>query len=445
MRLMLILPTHKMPLRLSLLLLVCASQVASPQVKSDGKATVNEPVFTASKIFSLLQMHFFPLGAEAAADLDGRYKEYLTRVLSEEDRVQFDLATIEFVAQQQNGHTFFWDTWLNKSNNEPLGFYALPLDGKWVVQTSSLRGLKPGDVISKIDDLAIEAFFLEHRRYISASSTVTQPRNLFLFPYLFPEQFTLTLEDSRHVTVDRTSTTKTEQKTEGRWLKKGAIAYIRIPSFFDALSEQMALGYVRQFRKAGTLIIDVRDNPGGIPPQRLIRALMNRPYRRWSEAKARNSDCADFDRQQEGEEQSNRGSGSSAIQPDAPADAAAPLQRSRPASIMPSGGAFQGRLIFLVNGGCVSACEDLIEPSKDSGRATIIGETTQGSSGSPLAYNFHNGMTLRIAIKRYYFPDGSGFEGAGIKPDIEVHTTIDDLKNSRDPILERALKLAEKP
>jgi len=54
-------------------------------------------------------------------------------------------------------------------------------------------------------------------------------------------------------------------------------------------------------------------------------------------------------------------------------------------------------------------------------------------------------MSLRVAVKRYFFPDGSEFEGVGIKPDIEVHTTIKDLKNGRDLVLEKALDLAAKP
>lgn len=43
-----------------------------------------------------------------------------------------------------------------------------------------------------------------------------------------------------------------------------------------------------------------------------------------------------------------------------------------------------------------------------------------------------------FAVKRLYFPDGSEFEGVGIRPDVEVHTSIDDLKKGRDPILEKA-------
>jgi carboxyl-terminal processing protease len=54
-------------------------------------------------------------------------------------------------------------------------------------------------------------------------------------------------------------------------------------------------------------------------------------------------------------------------------------------------------------------------------------------------------MKLAIAVKRQYFPDGSEFEGVGIKPDIEVHPTVEDLRSAKDPVLEKALELAAKP
>ncbi|MBI3477344.1 MAG: hypothetical protein HY010_16550 [Acidobacteria bacterium] len=56
-------------------------------------------------------------------------------------------------------------------------------------------------------------------------------------------------------------------------------------SYFNQLSfEQGALDLVRQFRNPKTLIIDVRNNSGGIAPQRLIELLMNRPHREWKES-----------------------------------------------------------------------------------------------------------------------------------------------------------------
>jgi C-terminal processing protease CtpA/Prc len=126
---------------------------------------------------------------------------------------------------------------------------------------------------------------------------------------------------------------------------------------------------------------------------------------------------------------------------DDPANFLGNSQTTRSSDVVaPSRNAFPGRLKLLVDGGCISACEDFVEPLKDSGRATLVGETTQGSSGVPFFSDFHNGMSLKIAVKRYYFPDGAEFVGVGIKPDVEVHTTIEDLKNGRDPVLEKALE-----
>lgn len=265
-------------------LLYFLGQLTVGQEMSEKRFSLDERVFAASKVFALLQLHCFRPKTETAPDLDSSYRSYLRKILATDDRLQFDLATIEFGAQVHNGHTFFWDAWLDKSNDQALGFYAMPLDGKWVVQTSFFANLKPGDTISNIDDTAIEAFFLQQQRYVSASSTTAQRHNLFLFPYLFPEQFTLTLQDSRKVTVNRTALTTPPEKTEGHWMKPGTIAYIRIPSFFDSALEGTALMLMRQFHAANVLIIDVRNNTGGITPVRLILALMDRPYHGWVES-----------------------------------------------------------------------------------------------------------------------------------------------------------------
>ncbi len=105
---------------------------------------------------------------------------------------------------------------------------------------------------------------------------------------------------------------------------------------------------------------------------------------------------------------------------------------------------FHGRLIFLMDGGCASACEDLLEPFGDNHRATLIGETTEGTAGPAFMHDFHNGMMLGIAVKRRYFPNGAEFEGVGIQPDIEIHPSIDDLKEGRDVVLDKALELTGK-
>jgi C-terminal processing protease CtpA/Prc len=86
-----------------------------------------------------------------------------------------------------------------------------------------------------------------------------------------------------------------EQKTDGRWLKPGVTAYIRIPAFFHPPFEQRALEYVRQYQSAKTSILDVRNNGGGIPPKHLIKALMDHPYHQWRESTTARFALADLD------------------------------------------------------------------------------------------------------------------------------------------------------
>jgi carboxyl-terminal processing protease len=108
----------------------------------------------------------------------------------------------------------------------------------------------------------------------------------------------------------------------------------------------------------------------------------------------------------------------------------------------PAADAYAGRVFLLVDRFCGSACEDFVMPFKDTGRAVIIGETTQGSSGNPYRADLGNGMRIAIGAVRYRFPDGADFEGIGITPDLAVPRTVADVVKNRDPVLERAQELA---
>jgi carboxyl-terminal processing protease len=112
-------------------------------------------------------------------------------------------------------------------------------------------------------------------------------------------------------------------------------------------------------------------------------------------------------------------------------------------SIRPQNGAYSGSLFLLVDDGCYSACEEFVMPFRDSHRGVLIGERTAGSSGQTHIVDFGNEMALGLGARRHSFPGGAPFEGVGIAPDVEVHTTAADLLAGRDPVLERALTLAE--
>jgi carboxyl-terminal processing protease len=429
-----------------LMAVVCLlSSALLAQTVPDSNISLSERVFVASKVYALVEEHFFGNMNVSIPNADALYKDYLLRVLGAEDRREFDLNTMEFMADLHDGHSAFGDSWLARTYGQALGFYASPLDGKWVVGTSSVDDLRPGDIVASINDGQLKDFFTQQQKYISGSSEAAQRHNLFLLPYLFPEQFLLTLDDGRTVTVKRGASPEHQENVAGRWLKQSEVAYIRIPSFFSPLFEENALGYVRQFQKAKVLVIDVRENPGGIPPSRLTEALMDRPYRGWKESTYIRIGSFDYRQNAITKAQSSGLPDYSRGYIDALTNLATSQITWDARSVLPSPTAYHGKVVLLVDGGCASACEDFVEPFKDNGRATIVGETTEGTSGLPYFYDFGNGMSVKISMKREHFPDGSEFEGVGIKPDIEVRSSIDDLRHGRDAVLDRAWKLFHDP
>jgi C-terminal processing protease CtpA/Prc len=47
-------------------------------------------------------------------------------------------------------------------------------------------------------------------------------------------------------------------------------------------------------------------------------------------------------------------------------------------------------------------------------------------------------MQAIVGSKHEMFPDGSPFEGVGIRPDVEVAPSVDDIRAGRDVVLEAA-------
>jgi carboxyl-terminal processing protease len=395
-----------------------ASASASPD--TDSLPTIDR-LLMASQIYSAIQMYFGHWKGVPDLNLDSEYERYLQQVLSSECRHEFDLTTMEFLAKLQNSHSGFGDPWLRSNFGQRLGFSAYPIDGQWVISRSSIPGLKPGDALAKIDDETFPAFYQRIRKYVSASDERWRQRAIFEEPYLFPEVFRLTLGDGRSIQIRRQGEFQWpgEEFSTIETTERDGVAILRIPSFDKSVFEDSAVEYLRKLGSVRAVVLDLRGNHGGSTPERLVEALMDRPYRYWSESTPATI----------GVLQVENGAG-------------ARTELTWTSSHQnPSPTAYTGPLYILVDGGCFSACEDAVVPFKDNHRAMILGERTGGSSGQPYSRNLKYGMGISLSTKREYFPDGSAFEGVGIAPDMEVPTTAADLRAGKDPVLAEALAM----
>jgi len=100
------------------------------------------------------------------------------------------------------------------------------------------------------------------------------------------------------------------------------------------------------------------------------------------------------------------------------------------------------RILVLVNEGSASASEIVAGALRDSRQALIIGKKTFGKGSVQELENLKDESALRLTVAHWLTPNGQTIDKDGIKPDIEVNFTSDDLAAGRDPQLDRALEEA---
>jgi hypothetical protein len=154
------------------ILLLSAALVIGPLARAQSPAatiSLEGRARMATQIYHIISTLFPGLSQEK---FDADYAEYLRTILHSDDRREFDLASMEFVARLHDGHSWFYDNWLDQTTAQPNGFIAYPLTGKWTVVRSNLDSVKVGDVITAIDAISppsIIPFLMAHNLKALAS------------------------------------------------------------------------------------------------------------------------------------------------------------------------------------------------------------------------------------------------------------------------------------
>jgi C-terminal processing protease CtpA/Prc len=105
--------------------------------------------------------------------------------------------------------------------------------------------------------------------------------------------------------------------------------------------------------------------------------------------------------------------------------------------VLPRGKSYDGPVALLIDTRTYSSGETFAAALTLSDRAYAIGRTTAGATGNPVYVRLPGGKA-RFSTGDWRYLDGSPLEGLGVRPDLEVAWTVEDLRAGRDPDLAAA-------
>ncbi|MBM3256085.1 MAG: S41 family peptidase [Candidatus Moranbacteria bacterium] len=97
-------------------------------------------------------------------------------------------------------------------------------------------------------------------------------------------------------------------------------------------------------------------------------------------------------------------------------------------------------LVVIIDQGSASASEILAGALSEQKRAKLVGAKTYGKGSVQEFIPFESGATLKVTVAEWLTPKGKSINKEGINPDIEVKITAEDIKEKRDPQLEKAIE-----
>ncbi len=101
---------------------------------------------------------------------------------------------------------------------------------------------------------------------------------------------------------------------------------------------------------------------------------------------------------------------------------------------------FDKPLVVLINENSASASEIFAGAVKDYQMGTLVGTTTFGKGIVQRIYSLSDGSGIKLTIAKYYTPNGNDIHEIGIEPDVEVELAADAQTDNQ---LEEAIKIIE--
>ncbi len=171
-------------------------------------------------------------------------------------------------------------------------------------------------------------------------------------------------------------------------IKDDSVSYIRISSFTEdidkAIEEAVTKAQKQLKNKLSGIVIDVRNNPGGLLDQAVSVSDLFLEKGEIVSTRSRHESDTDKFMATEGD-----------------------IAKGLP-------------IVVIINEGSASASEILAGALQDHHRAIILGEKSFGKGSVQTVIPLRDFGAMRLTTARYYTPSGRSIQAKGIEPDIEV-------------------------
>ncbi len=261
-------------------------------------------------------------------------------------------------------------------------------------------GLRAGDILLKIGD-----------KDLTVDATVQQVQSQLRGPVGSKISVTVHhIGETELLTTDITREKYALPTVESKLIPDTSFGYIKITlETAETASEfTKALDSV-QSQKVKGLILDLRNNPGGLFPDPVLDIAGQF---------LKNNDVVLYERYRDGTEKTYNAGG------------------RRGAADLP--------LVVLVNNSTASAAEILAGALQDYKRAVLIGEPTYGKGSVQSVRQLSDGSALHITVATWLTPKHNQIEGTGLQPDFAIPLTDQDKQKNIDPQMDRAIEYLKK-
>ena len=263
-------------------------------------------------------------------------------------------------------------------------------------------GLKPGDLIIKLDDTPVKGMTLGDAVKRMRGKPKT-PIRLTIVRKGTPQPFEVTVvRDVIHV---KSVKSKTVEPGYG---------WVRISQFQEHTGESL-VKHLNELYKNGALkglVLDLRNDPGG---------LLNGAVGVSAAFLPRDAIVVTTDGRTEDAKRKYTAS---------PAD----YLRGRGADYLKNlpAGIKSVPMVVLVNGGSASASEIVAGALQDYKRATVMGTQSFGKGSVQTIMPLKNNTAIKLTTARYYTPSGRSIQAVGITPDVKVEEPGDSPDRIRE-------------